>query len=864
MIGETVSHYKILEKLGEGGMGVVYKAEDTKLGRTVAIKFLPSELTRDAKAKQRFIQEARAASAMDHSNICTIFEVDETKDGRMFICMACYQGKTLKERIADGPLELREAIDIAMQVAQGLARAHSQGIVHRDIKPANIFLTDDGQVKIVDFGLAKLAGQLKLTSTGKTMGTVAYMSPEQGRGEEVGPKTDIWALGVVLYEMVTGQLPFAGDYDVALMYSIMNEEAKPMGSLRAGVPAELEEIAKKALAKNPAHRYEDANGMRADLESLRMRMTFDERTASRGWNFNGRERRLWPALTAAAGIVAVLAIVWLVSLKRERQTSVLTGQPFQVTSGDAWQGEPALSPDGGSIAFTSDASGNKDIYIMDVGGGNPLQLTSDPASDHSPVWFPDGTAIAFVSERGCAMGVWKVGRFGGGATVLLQGAMDPAISLDGRLAFSKPGPGGYLRIGVASIDDPTKMITLTGDDDGIWNHSSAAWSPDGRMICYSAQDGLWLVSSSGGPARPLTTEGRMDASPAWSSNGKYIYFSSLRGGPLALWRIAASGGVPKPITMGSGSEHDPFVSKDGSRLAYMTQTSHLSLFLRDMRSGKETKLPGLRDDYMAALAPDGSTVVYTSDRGGTDKDLWAQPLRGGIPTGQPQRLTEEKGDASHPVFSADGKWLAYYRKTENLRDIYTIPASGGQPIQFTDDPANEIQPAWSPDGSMLAFVSDRGGGSHIWIAPVKEGKPAGPPKRLSGDTLTALAPAWSPDGKLIAFVGANQNRSDVWVTAADGSGSARELTRGANAQRVRWDPSAGSVLATGSWCEDWYSLRRLPLDGADAVPVVPPVNLGPLTAPAMFDISRDGRFMVFSREEIKGNIWVLKAKKGVY
>jgi serine/threonine protein kinase len=215
MIGQTISHYKILEKLGEGGMGVVYKAEDTKLGRKVALKFLPPYLTRDSEAKTRFTQEAKAASALDHPNVCTIYEVGETGEGQLFIAMACYEGEILKERIARGPLPLEEAIDIAQQIGRGLTKAHAKEIVHRDIKPANIFVTDDGLVKILDFGLAKLVGQTRLTRKGTTMGTVAYMSPEQAHSEEVDHRTDVWSLGVVLYEMVTGELPFRGEHEQA-------------------------------------------------------------------------------------------------------------------------------------------------------------------------------------------------------------------------------------------------------------------------------------------------------------------------------------------------------------------------------------------------------------------------------------------------------------------------------------------------------------------------------------------------------------------------------------------------------------------------------------------------------------------------
>ncbi|MCI0692011.1 protein kinase [candidate division KSB1 bacterium] len=266
MIGRNISHYKILEKLGGGGMGVVYKAEDTKLKRLVALKFLPPDLTRDEEAKERFVNEAQAASALDHPNICVIHEIDETDDGQIFICMAYYEGETLKKKIDRGPLPIDQTLDLAIQIAQGLAKAHEHGITHRDIKPANAMITKDGVVKIVDFGLAKLAGQSRLTKTGSTMGTVAYMSPEQTRGTEVDHRTDIWAFGVVLYEMITAQLPFKGGYEQAVMYSIMNEDPAPITGLRANETMELERIVKKALQKDRANRYQYVDEMLVDLK----------------------------------------------------------------------------------------------------------------------------------------------------------------------------------------------------------------------------------------------------------------------------------------------------------------------------------------------------------------------------------------------------------------------------------------------------------------------------------------------------------------------------------------------------------------------------------------------------------------------
>jgi serine/threonine protein kinase/tetratricopeptide (TPR) repeat protein len=312
--GQTLANkYRIIRELGRGGMGVVYEAEDLKLKRTVALKFLPSEFTLDPEARQRFVQEAQAASGLDHPNICTIHEIDEAEAGGMYIAMACYKGESLKEKIKSGPLEPAEAVEIALQVAEGLAKAHEQGIVHRDIKPGNIIVTSDGIIKILDFGLAKLAGDLRLTLPGTTMGTVAYMSPEQARGEIVDKRTDIWSLGVVLYEMVTGDLPYGREKEQAVIYAILNEQPRPVKDLRPGFPAELEQVIRKALAKDLNKRFDSAQEMADVLRGLKIRMARSLYPTARKLSFRRPRTRLMIAAVSAVFLIGVAIVIWMLS-----------------------------------------------------------------------------------------------------------------------------------------------------------------------------------------------------------------------------------------------------------------------------------------------------------------------------------------------------------------------------------------------------------------------------------------------------------------------------------------------------------------------------------------------------------------------
>jgi serine/threonine protein kinase/tetratricopeptide (TPR) repeat protein len=323
VIGQTISHYKVLEKLGEGGMGVVYKAEDTKLKRTVALKFLSPQALGTEDEKARFMHEAQAAAALNHPNICTVHEIDET-EGQPFIAMEHVEGRSLKDLIEAGPLKLEESRALAMQISEGIHEAHRRRVVHRDIKPANIMITDEGRVKIMDFGLAKSPGRTQLTREGTTVGTVAYMSPEQTRGEGVDHRTDIWSLGVILYEMISGQPPFKGDHEQAVIYSIVNEEPKPLTGLRTGVPIELERIVRKAMAKKPEDRYQHADELTVDLRSLTLGIGSDGRSFSASRKTEAKAGKRWRTYLAGAFMLLVIAGVVYVTKLRQPQNEGIT------------------------------------------------------------------------------------------------------------------------------------------------------------------------------------------------------------------------------------------------------------------------------------------------------------------------------------------------------------------------------------------------------------------------------------------------------------------------------------------------------------------------------------------------------------
>ncbi|MFC1572128.1 protein kinase [Candidatus Eisenbacteria bacterium] len=874
--GDRLGHYQIGEELGRGGMGIVYRARDLKLGRQVALKCPWPELAAERSWRQRFLREARAASAVSHPNVVQVLEVFE-QDGLPWLTLQFIDGRDLQVVLeSGGKLPADTVMKYGEQIAEALRAAHAQKVLHRDITPRNIMVTSDGRALLGDFGLARIdipegnetaATTDPATATGEgiALGTPRYVSPEQALGRPLDGRSDIFSFGVVLYEMCTGKPAFSASKHGGLQDAIIHREPEPISRFTYDVPEELERIIRKAMSKLPEERYQDIAELLVDLCALRRRTEFRAYSATHSGELQPARLQHRKARFIWIGVAALAALVFLWQvLQRDAGSPLPEVRPFQVTKADASEGRPDFSPDGTRIAYESDKSGDYEVYIVDTHGGNPFQLTNDPGADGSPSWFPDGSALAFASDRGKGSGVWKIGQLGGGATLLLPDAYDPAVSPDGRdIAFARMGLSRNLRIAVAPLADLTHVTILTDDGDGVWHHRQPAWSPDGSSICYASRHGLWIVPATGGDARRLTTQD-FDSDPFWSPSGHHVYFSSQRDGTDALWRVKVDGGEIERVTMGSGRENQPCISLDGCRLAYATETVTRSLVIADANSGTETILRALQDAYFPAFAPDAGQVVFASDRAGKTLDLWLQTLNNGEPVGTPRRLTELEGDASHPVFSPDGRWIAYYEILSEQRDIWIVSVAGGQPIRFTDDPSMDIHPAWSPDGTRLAFASDREDGLRIWIAPVSNGQPAGPARRLTDESVAAWAPSWSQDGTMVAFVGAEDHGNQVWVAPAGGDGSARSITQNANVGRVRWRTNTGMILACGLWGEDTFTFRLVsPNDGAQQ-PDGFSIDFGADSDTAIFDISRNGRFLVFVREEAKGNVWMLEARDGAF
>ena len=738
MIGQTISHYKITEKLGEGGMGVVYKAEDTKLRRVVALKFLRSELIENPEHRERFLREAQAAAALDHPNICTIYEIDEDA-GRTFLAMAFIEGLTVKDKIAQRPLKLDQALDIAVQTAQGLQAAHEKGIVHRDIKGANIMVTPPGQVKIMDFGLAQLAERSKLTETTTILGTPSYMSPEQARGEKTDRRADLWSLGVVLYEMIAGRLPFVGERQEAVLYGITSEEPEPVTAQRAGLPLELEWIIGKALAKDRDERYQHAEDVLVDLRSLQKKLALGKSSI----------------------------------LKAQAGTPAVATQPAQ--TGQAAPGplaryrviEDAEEQDDGVVYHAEDTQLRRlvDVRVITQSAAKALgrkQLIRQAAL------FAAGVVLTIL--LGYATG-W-LGPAGAPAEVPLRrfsfapaDLVNAVISPNGKhIAYIERGSPNSLWVRDLDSERPRVL-------EGAVPGPRVFWSADSRFIGFQEGGDLKKVSREGGPAaRVCELPGGNFGGGSWSSDGESIVFSS--GSPFALYEAPSRGGNPKQLfdrveegvsRLNMGPR---FLPRPGGARALLFNVrgggvSHL--FVRDLESGEMKKLgPGAE----AAYSPSGHIVYRAAPN---QPDLWALPFSLGTldSTGEPFPIAQE---AVSPSVAADGTLLYFDSTGGGLRQLVWRDREG-KPLGTIGQPQLTIAyPALSPDGKRVATWSREGSAMDIWVHEVDR-----PVKSRLTTFGYDVWPTWSPSGRQIGFASGRTGERDIYVKSADGSGEPKAL-----------------------------------------------------------------------------------------
>ncbi|HVO50935.1 MAG TPA: protein kinase [Thermoanaerobaculia bacterium] len=870
--GVRLGPYEILAPLGAGGMGEVFRARDTRLGRQVAVKILPDAVSQDPARVSRFETEARALATLSHPNILSIHDFGRS-DGRLFTVTELLEGETLRDRMGGEPVVWRKAAEIAASIADGLASAHAAGIVHRDLKPENVFLTSDGRTKVLDFGLARVASPVSdsadtLTSPspvrasvdGEIVGTLSYMAPEQLRSLKVDGRADIFALGCVLYEMLAGDRPFAGATHADTISAILHAEPPPLDAAGgAGIPPALALIVSRCLEKRPEDRFDTAHDLALSLRGLSTAPVLPApRAPTAKPALAGRGTRI-----AATVLLVALALVGAAILTSRtngrRSAPAAWNPPRQITSSPGWDGEPALSPDGTLVAYSSNASGRCEIWVVDTEGGEPLRLTDGGGENRNPVWFPDGRTVAFVATQGASTSVRKVSRLGGSTTLLVENADTPAISPDGAsIAFSRADEGGTYRVWVSPIADPSKAVRRTGDEDGVADHLNPAWSPDGTRICYAAFRDLWVVPAAGGKPSQLTHEETYGREPAFSPDGAWVYFNSRISLPPSIWRVAATGGSLERVMSGTGSAVHPSFSRDGDRLVFASYTRDVDILLLDRMSGFMSRIATSADDETPALAPDGSAVAFMSNRSGAP-DLWIQEIRNGrIENSSARRLASLPKGIAAPAFAPDGRFVAFFTVTEGHRAIWAVPLDGGAAFPLVQAPSDNMHPAYAPDMSRLAFVSNQSGRFSIWVVALKNGRPDGDPwPATAGAPGEELFPAWAPDGRRIAFL----RGSDVWVTDVRPGAEAHAVISGEGVQAIAFEPDGTTLLAPGLFGTPSLHLRRVHLDTGRSEPVEPRLALGDRNALGSVSVSRDGRLVATDLTNLKGNLWFTTATR---
>ena len=787
--GSRLGPYEILSPLGAGGMGEVYRALDSRLERTVAIKILPDALARDPEHMARFEREARMLAALEHPHIAGIHGIEEGAGGR-FLVLELVEGATLSERLIAGPLPVPEALRIASQVADALEAAHAKGIVHRDLKPGNIMVTPSGRAKVLDFGLAKIAASEALagasrsptvvaTQQGTLLGTPAYMSPEQARGRVADKRSDVWSFGCVLYEMLAGRRAFAGETSSDSLAAVLGKDPE-WHRLPRTTPDAIQRLLKRCLEKEVDRRPRDIGDTRIEIENA---------LAARS---GGQRPRLGLlAFGAALAIAAVGFVVW-----RERHRAPARGALTlaQVTIGEGIEEFPAVSPDGGTLAFSAEIGPVRKIILRDLVAGEERRLTDGAFDDILPSWSPDGKRIFFVRanqpgkklEPGDVFGqydggdIWFAEVLSRRAVRIVEKASNPAISPDGtRLAVDASWVGPR-RIWLVDAQGHNPQ-QLTSDVSEAVAHVRPRWSPDGARVCFQnierTKFDARMVDVASKKMTWITNDLFRDVQPIWSPSGRFVYFSSDRGGGINLWRVrvgrdSTPAGQPEQLTTGAGQDVELAFAGRGGRGAFTTlkQNSNLWQLPVSPETGHAAGAPQevvatTREDSRGSWSPDSRSIAFNSDRSG-DMNIWVHAV----------------GDGSDRA--------------------------------VTKGPGGDFQPQWSPDGRRLVFFSSRSGSADIWTVEIG----GGALRALTTGKSIDINPFFSPDGTRIAYQSDESGRFEVWVMRADGS-ERRQLTQvGVIGHFLRWTKD-GSAIVFRCACEGSPRVMRVRVSGGEPTPL---------------------------------------------
>jgi serine/threonine protein kinase/Tol biopolymer transport system component len=830
LIGKRLLHYEVTEKLGEGGMGVVYKARDTHLDRFVAIKVLPPECVADASRKARFVQEAKAASALNHPNIVTIHDISSDA-GTDFIAMEFVSGKTLDQLIPRKGMRLNDVLKIAIQIADALARAHAARIIHRDLKPANIMVDEHGLVKVLDFGLAKLSEREPdefaptetlnpQTEEGTIVGTAGYMSPEQAEGKKLDARSDIFSFGSVLYEMLTGRRAFRGDSKLATLSAILHQEPAPLQD----VPPELEKLVLRCLRKDPERRTQHLADVKLALEDLKEESDSGKLRVPR--QAPGRRTARW-AIPAA--IVLVLATAeaarWLWHAPEAAAPTVLT----RLTSDTGLTTDPALSPDDKLLAYVSDRAGEGrlNIYVRQVGGGEPLRLTRDPTNERGPSFSPDGTTVAYHSEQDGG-GIYVVSALGGAARKIASGGWWPKFSPDGAwIAYmtgginaesASFGAGRLLR----SYIVPSAGGTPSELQPGFASVAFPTWSPDGKHILFLGKPDeqspadetvdWWITPSEPGPAvrTGLTAVLRRErltgpssvypwvlVSPVWEPRGDSLLFSARSGDSTNLWRFGISPktwkatGSAQRLTSGTTQEELPSAAlgSDGAvRVAFASLSDNSDIWSLDVDwgQGKARGEPQRLTSDAArnrspGLSADRTRMVFISARSGSE-EIWIRDLG----SGREFALTASKTQKHGPRFAPDGSKVSFSsREPDGTWSIYVAPSSGGVAESLCKGCGVG---GWSPDGKYIAHNDVQGRAGVLEVVSRRRTELLVQP----GYFMCCLS--FSPDGGWISFV--------AW-TSGSGSAFVAPFSPGGLMPEAKWGRSVADSPVAWAPRGDW-------------------------------------------------------------